>query len=51
MMQPSIKSANIANPADLTETIAVEINTNVTSQMLFVSAESATTYDISVSFS
>jgi hypothetical protein len=51
MMQLIAKSAIIVNPADLTETIAGEINTNVTSQKLFASAESAITYDISVSFS
>jgi hypothetical protein len=41
----------ISSPGSLTQVIAVDIETNATSQQLFANLESATNYDVSLSFS
>lgn len=44
------KAALISTPASLTETIAVDIETNAVAQELFSSVESITNYDVTISF-
>lgn len=44
------KAGLISTPASLTETAAVDVETNIVSQQLFASAESITNYDVTISF-